>query len=593
MRPNVQRRVTTGLEKGTRHQAYDVIVIGAGWSGLMACKYCLSEGLRTLVLEGRDSIGGVWTFTPDQRVGGVMKTTETTSSRCITEISDFPMPAHYPPFPSNVQIKAYLEAYCARFSLTEHIRFRQCVTRVEKRGELWQVTTSDGRQWLGRHVIVSSGLHQQPNDVSGDERFHGYSGSLMHSAALKEVTPEWSGKTIVVWGGGETASDIAWETSKVGSRVYFCIPNGVWFVPKRLYGWPLFQTSEPLFQASNGSEPNVLDHVSSRLRLWLSPTHRYSPFVYEYLERALGFNGHGQQAWRTAAPYQRSFFNKSTDVLSRVKSGHVVPKRDIVSCHGRTVRFSDGTSADVDAIVTSSGYRTVFPFLDESVPAGTDPRKWFKYIFYNEAPSLAFVGFARPIFGSIPGLAELQSRYVAKVFAGACQLPGPAERTAITEQDARFWNHHFRDTSLRIAGLVDHFLYSDQLARLIGCRPNFAKLFFSSPRRWWQAFTAPWNGSQFWLNDATQHDRIFATFRRYHRDRVAQVWIFLLLAPLLPLLALRRHLRVFLGERPHFRRSRTRRTELLPTEAKAPAAVAPELSFTHSESTGSPAQDLP
>src|ERR1043166_4700901 len=119
MRPNVQRRVTTGLEKGTRHQAYDVIVIGAGWSGLMACKYCLAEGLRTLVLESRDSIGGVWTFTSDQRVGGVTKTTETTSSRCITEISDFPMPADYPSFPSNEQIKAYLDAYCARFALTE------------------------------------------------------------------------------------------------------------------------------------------------------------------------------------------------------------------------------------------------------------------------------------------------------------------------------------------------------------------------------------------------------------------------------------------------------------------------------------------
>ena len=37
----------------TQNQLYDVIVIGAGWSGLMACKYCLGEGLRTVVLESR------------------------------------------------------------------------------------------------------------------------------------------------------------------------------------------------------------------------------------------------------------------------------------------------------------------------------------------------------------------------------------------------------------------------------------------------------------------------------------------------------------------------------------------------------------
>jgi dimethylaniline monooxygenase (N-oxide forming) len=556
MQGNVQMNAT-GAKMGT---AYDVIVIGAGWSGLMACKYCLAEGLRTLVLESRNSIGGVWAFTPDQQVGGVMKTTETTSSRCLTEMSDFPMPADYPSFPSNEQIKAYLEAYCARFSLTEHIRFKQRVTRVAKRGDLWQVTTSDGSQWLARNVIVSSGLHQQPNDVSADERFRGYSGTLMHSAAVKDIPPEWSGKTIVVWGGGESASDIAFETSQVASRVYFCIPNGVWFVPKRVNGWPPFPTSET----------KVLDEISSRLRLWLSPTHQYSPFVYEYLEWAFGFNGHGQEAWRTEAPYQRSFLNKSADVLSRVQSGHVVSKRDIASCQGTMVRFTDGTTAEVDTIITCSGYTAVFPFLDESVAAGTDPRKWFKYIFYNTAPSLAFVGFARPLIGSIPGLAELQSRYVAKVFSGACRLPGPAERRTITERDARFWDHQFRHTSLRIGGLVDHFLYADQLARLIGCRPNLAKLFFSSPRRWWQAITAPWNGCQFWLNDAGHHERIFATLRRYHRDRVAQVWIFVLFAPLLPLLALRRRLKIFLREHA----SRTRRAERQAAGAQTPAGVA-------------------
>jgi len=101
---------------------FDVIIVGAGWSGLMACKYCLGEGLKTLVLESRDSIGGVWAFTNDTRYGGVMTTTETTSSRCITEISDFPMPEDYPEFPSHLEILAYLKDYCARFDLDRHIR---------------------------------------------------------------------------------------------------------------------------------------------------------------------------------------------------------------------------------------------------------------------------------------------------------------------------------------------------------------------------------------------------------------------------------------------------------------------------------------
>ena len=89
---------------------FDVIVLGAGWSGLMACKYFLDQGLTTLVLERRDTIGGVWAFTNDVGFGGVMTTTETTSSRSVTEISDFPMPDTYPEFPSHVEILTYLKS---------------------------------------------------------------------------------------------------------------------------------------------------------------------------------------------------------------------------------------------------------------------------------------------------------------------------------------------------------------------------------------------------------------------------------------------------------------------------------------------------
>jgi cation diffusion facilitator CzcD-associated flavoprotein CzcO len=122
----------------------DVLIIGAGWSGLLACKYCLGEGLSTLVLESRDSIGGVWSFTTDRRFGGVMTTTETTSSRCITEISDFPMPEDYPDFPSHKEILTYLNDFCLHFDLYPHIRFGERVTELQKVGDAWHVRSLPG-----------------------------------------------------------------------------------------------------------------------------------------------------------------------------------------------------------------------------------------------------------------------------------------------------------------------------------------------------------------------------------------------------------------------------------------------------------------
>jgi monoamine oxidase len=44
------------------HAEYDVVVIGAGFASATAARECASRGLRTLVLEGRDRLGGrTWT----------------------------------------------------------------------------------------------------------------------------------------------------------------------------------------------------------------------------------------------------------------------------------------------------------------------------------------------------------------------------------------------------------------------------------------------------------------------------------------------------------------------------------------------------
>jgi dimethylaniline monooxygenase (N-oxide forming) len=516
---------------------FDVIILGGGWSGLMAGKYCLSEGLKTLVLEGRDSIGGVWAFTRDGSYGGVMTTTETTSSRCITEISDFPMPDSYPEFPSHVQILDYLKSYRDRFNLKWHIRLDHRVDSARKVGDVWHVACSNGAKFHAKQLIVASGVHQHRNDVSGEAPFNRFAGPILHSAAVKEAPPELIGKTVVIWGGGESASDVAFQISKTAGRIYWCIPNGQWFIPKIVERWWPFPSKRP----------KIGDQASSRVRLLLSPTRGFSPFINQYLQFSLGFNGHGQEAWRTHAPYHQQFFNKSYDAIPQVKSGKIVAKRDIERCEGNEVYFTDGSMVRADAILTCSGYKLVVPFFEPGTT--TDPQKCYKYMFGTD-PSVAFVGFVRPVIGSIPGIAELQSRYAAMVFAGRRTLPPPAERERITRKDTAYWNRRFRFTSRRLRGLVDMPYYNDQIARLIGCRPRFWKLLFTAPRTWWWAVSTPWNGCQFWLNDESHHERIFATFARNRFNQASEVYILLALVPILPFVALGSAIRLFINE--HF-----------------------------------------
>src|ERR1700722_15675979 len=86
----------------------DAIVIGGGWSGLMAACRLKQKGIKVILLEKRDQIGGIFKFSKDPNILTVMETTELTSSRHVTQISNYPYPPEYPDFPSHWQIAEYL-----------------------------------------------------------------------------------------------------------------------------------------------------------------------------------------------------------------------------------------------------------------------------------------------------------------------------------------------------------------------------------------------------------------------------------------------------------------------------------------------------
>ena len=178
-------------------EIHDVIIIGAGWSGLLSCKYAKEENLSVRVLEQREDLGGVWKYSEEINVTTAMKKSCTSSSSTLTEISDFPMPEEIGEFPVHWDIYKYLNSYAEKFNLRRYIRFNTSVARMNKLGDVWNILTKDNVEYYSRNIIICTGVHQKPNRSFQDTCLKGFTGEVCHSGSLKEFDERHRGKGFI------------------------------------------------------------------------------------------------------------------------------------------------------------------------------------------------------------------------------------------------------------------------------------------------------------------------------------------------------------------------------------------------------------
>lgn len=104
-----------------------IAIIGAGISGLLACKYALSRGFSPVVFEAQSSIGGVWRKT--------VSSTKLQTPKPFFQFSDFPWPSSVADdFPNSCQVFDYIQAYANHLDLLRHVRFCRKVLSLDYQG---------------------------------------------------------------------------------------------------------------------------------------------------------------------------------------------------------------------------------------------------------------------------------------------------------------------------------------------------------------------------------------------------------------------------------------------------------------------------
>lgn len=122
--------------------AKKVAIVGAGISGILACKHALEKGLDPVVFEARSCVGGVWCSTIDS--------TRLQTPKEYFEFSDFAWPDSVAEaFPDHSQVLDYVRSYAARFEVVPRIRFGSKVTSLDYRLLSDDEDVGDWRLWGG------------------------------------------------------------------------------------------------------------------------------------------------------------------------------------------------------------------------------------------------------------------------------------------------------------------------------------------------------------------------------------------------------------------------------------------------------------
>jgi thioredoxin reductase (NADPH) len=184
----------TGLQQKATAQLYDVVIIGAGPSGLAASVYGSTEGLKTLLIE-KNNPGG-----------------QASSSARIENYLGFP--------------QGLSGSDLTRRAITQTIRFGteiltpQEVSKIENRNGYKHIYLKDGSEIHSRAVIVSTGIAYRKLEIPGIEK---YTGAGVYYGAASVEAHACKGKPIYIVGGGNSACQAAMYMCKFASEVNILI----------------------------------------------------------------------------------------------------------------------------------------------------------------------------------------------------------------------------------------------------------------------------------------------------------------------------------------------------------------------------------
>lgn len=222
---------TTPDAASTPVAEYEVIIIGAGVTGMHQLLLLRNQGRSVRVVEAGADVGGTWFWNryPGARLDSESFSYQYTFDKELLEEWDWSEM-----FAGQPELEKYYQTVAERHDLRKDIDFN---TRIESMvfdedTNRWTLHTEAGDLYRAKVVIAATGVLSAPNypAIPGLEN---YQGEWYHTARWPHEAVDFTGKKVAVIGTGSTGVQVIPEIAKTAATLTVFQRTANWAVPLR------------------------------------------------------------------------------------------------------------------------------------------------------------------------------------------------------------------------------------------------------------------------------------------------------------------------------------------------------------------------
>jgi cation diffusion facilitator CzcD-associated flavoprotein CzcO len=368
-------------QRDFKHKDPEIIIIGAGQSGLMLAARLGQLNVSTLIVEKTERIGDVWRKR--------YRTLKLHNEICMNHFAYMPFPDTWPVYLPKDKLADWFEFYAESMELNVWTGTTFLGGAFDAQDKRWTVRLrmADGGTRIMRpsHVIMAVGVSGIPN-MPELEGMKDFAGDIVHSSGGADNL-DVNGKSVLVVGAGTSGHDIAQNLYARGADVIMLQRSPITVVslePSSVRAYELYRVNDGVRSLVDTDMMAASVPYELLARLHKPLNRKMAEDDKDLLDglRKVGFlleNGEDDAGYFLKLLKSQSGYYLNVGASDLIIEGKIKIKAGVgvERLTARKVVFSDGSAIDADIVVLATGYQplqeAVRSLLGDDVAACVGP----------------------------------------------------------------------------------------------------------------------------------------------------------------------------------------------------------------------------